>query len=607
MKRLLKNLKPFLLIIVLTLALILLQSLSELALPSLMADIVDYGVATGDTDFIWKTGGTMLVIALAGVACSIGSSYLSARISTGFGKELRAQVFSHVTTLPVTEFEEFGTASLITRTTNDISQIQMVVLMLLRIVASAPLMFIGGIVMAVSRDRHLSMLLLAVLPVLAVLAIVLSKKVMPLFKKIQEKLDRLNLVLREGLTGVRVIRAFNKTEYETKRFDEANKDLTQTMLRVNRTMAALMPVINLTINFVIIAIIWFGSHRIDAGYMEVGGLMAFIQYAMSILMSLIMVAMIFVFLPRAAVSADRINEILDTRIEKDTVLDAYPVLAAQSGDSEDLRLAGGTKQEHTVVHQAGEPCDDRLRGIVKFENVYFSYSDAERPTLSDITFAARPGEMTAILGGTGSGKSTLVSLIPRFHDVDSGGVLLDGVDIRDIPLARLRERIGFVPQQAVLFSGTIAENIRYGKPDATDEEVRRAAEIAQALNFIERLPKGFDSYVAQGGVNFSGGQKQRLCIARAIVRRPDIYIFDDSFSALDFKTDARLRAALKKEVKDATMIVVAQRVNTILDADLIMVMDEGRIVCSGSHKELIKTCPVYREIVLSQLSEEEIA
>ena len=590
MKRLLKNLKPFLLIIVLTLALILLQSLSELALPSLMADIVDYGVATGDTDFIWKTGGTMLVIALAGVACSIGSSYLSARISTGFGKELRAQVFSHVTTLPVTEFEEFGTASLITRTTNDISQIQMVVLMLLRIVASAPLMFIGGIVMAVSRDRHLSMLLLAVLPVLAVLAIVLSKKVMPLFKKIQEKLDRLNLVLREGLTGVRVIRAFNKTEYETKRFDEANKDLTQTMLRVNRTMAALMPVINLTINFVIIAIIWFGSHRIDAGYMEVGGLMAFIQYAMSILMSLIMVAMIFVFLPRAAVSADRINEILDTRIEKDTVLDAYPVLAA-----------------HTVVHQAGEPCDDRLRGIVKFENVYFSYSDAERPTLSDITFAARPGEMTAILGGTGSGKSTLVSLIPRFHDVDSGGVLLDGVDIRDIPLARLRERIGFVPQQAVLFSGTIAENIRYGKPDATDEEVRRAAEIAQALNFIERLPKGFDSYVAQGGVNFSGGQKQRLCIARAIVRRPDIYIFDDSFSALDFKTDARLRAALKKEVKDATMIVVAQRVNTILDADLILVMDEGRIVCSGSHKELIKTCPVYREIVLSQLSEEEIA
>jgi ATP-binding cassette subfamily B protein len=260
-----------------------------------------------------------------------------------------------------------------------------------------------------------------------------------------------------------------------------------------------------------------------------------------------------------------------------------------------------------VVHQAGEPCDDRLRGIVKFENVYFSYSDAERPTLSDITFAARPGEMTAILGGTGSGKSTLVSLIPRFHDVDSGGVLLDGVDIRDIPLARLRERIGFVPQQAVLFSGTIAENIRYGKPDATDEEVRRAAEIAQALNFIERLPKGFDSYVAQGGVNFSGGQKQRLCIARAIVRRPDIYIFDDSFSALDFKTDARLRAALKKEVKDATMIVVAQRVNTILDADLILVMDEGRIVCSGSHKELIKTCPVYREIVLSQLSEEEIA
>lgn len=602
MKKLLKNLKPFLLTIVITLILILLQSLSELALPSLMADIVDYGVATGDTPFIWKTGGTMLIIALAGVACSIGSSYLSSRISTGFGKELRAQVFSHVTTLPVDEFEEFGTASLITRTTNDISQIQMVVLMLLRIVASAPLMFIGGIIMALSRDRYLSMLLLAAIPVLAVLAVVISKKVMPLFKQIQEKLDKLNLVLREGLTGVRVIRAFNKAEYETKKFDEANKDLTATMLRVNRTMAALMPIINLTINFLIIAIIWFGSHRIDAGYMEVGGLMAFIQYAMSILMSLIMVSMIFVFLPRAAVSADRINEILETATEKDVLLDGSSISTVQTG----VVVYNGR------VSEAAGPADEGSRacvsrGTVEFKDVRFSYADAEKPTLSDITFTARPGEMTAILGGTGSGKSTLINLIPRFYDVDSGSVSLDGVDVRDIPLPRLRERIGFVPQQAVLFSGTIAENIRHGKPDATDDEVRRAAEIAQALDFIEKMPKGFDSYVAQGGVNLSGGQKQRLCIARAIVRRPDIYIFDDSFSALDFKTDAKLRAALKREIKDATMIVVAQRVNTILDADLILVMDEGRIVCSGTHKDLIKTCQVYREIVLSQLSEEEIA
>lgn len=602
MKKLLKNLKPFLLMIVLTLVLILLQSLSELALPSLMADIVDYGVTTGDTAFIWKTGGTMLIIALAGVACSIGSSYLSSRISTGFGKELRAQVFSHVTTLPVDEFEEFGTASLITRTTNDISQIQMVVLMLLRIVASAPLMFIGGIVMAFSRDRRLSMLLLAAIPVLAVLVFVISKKVMPLFKQIQEKLDKLNLVLREGLTGVRVIRAFNKAEYETKKFDEANKDLTSTMLRVNRTMAALMPIINLIINFLIIAIIWFGSHRIDAGYMEVGGLMAFIQYAMMILMSLIMVSMIFVFLPRAAVSADRINEVLDTGAEKDVVSDGSPLSTVQTGVVvDDVRFS-------EVADPAAEGSRTCVaKGTIEFKDVRFSYADAEKPTLSDITFTARPGEMTAILGGTGSGKSTLINLIPRFYDVASGSVSLDGVDVRDIPLPCLRERIGFVPQQAVLFSGTIAENIRHGKPDATDDEVRRAAEIAQALDFIEKMPKGFDSYVAQGGVNLSGGQKQRLCIARAIVRRPDIYIFDDSFSALDFKTDAKLRAALKREIKDATMIVVAQRVNTILDADLILVMDEGRIVCSGTHKDLIKTCQVYKEIVLSQLSEEEIA
>lgn len=438
--------------------------------------------------------------------------------------------------------------------------------------------------MALSRDRYMAKLLLAIIPVLVVVVVVVSKKVMPMFKEVQQKLDKLNLVLREGLTGVRVIRAFNKIDYEKKRFDEANRDLTETMLRVNRTMAVLMPIVNLSINFLIIGIIWVGSHRIDLGYMEVGGLMAFIQYAMHILMSMIMVSMIFIMLPRAAVSADRINEILDTEPESDIMV-----------------VEGG------IVTVDARDAKATLRGTIEFRDVTFSYPDAERPTLSNITFTAKPGQMTAILGGTGSGKSTVVNLIPRFFDVDSGQILIDGVDIRDIPLRELRGRIGLVPQQAILFSGTIAENIRYGKPDATDEEVRRAAEIAQALDFIEKLPKGFDSYVAQGGVNFSGGQKQRLCIARAIVRRPDVYIFDDSFSALDFKTDAKLRAALKREVSDAVMIVVAQRVNTILDADLILVMDEGKIVGSGTHKELLKTCQVYREIVLSQVAEEEIA
>ncbi|HHY69067.1 MAG TPA: ABC transporter ATP-binding protein [Bacillota bacterium] len=584
MRRLLRHLKPFTFLVILTLGLVLLQSLSELALPSLMADIVDFGIARGNTEFIWKTGGKMLLVALAGVICSIASSYFSAKISTGFGKELRGEVFTHVTSLRVDDFEEFGTASLITRTTNDISQIQMVVLMLLGIVASAPLMFVGGVIMALSRDRYMAKLLLAIIPVLVVVVVVVSKKVMPMFKEVQQKLDKLNLVLREGLTGVRVIRAFNKIDYEKKRFDEANRDLTETMLRVNRTMAVLMPIVNLSINFLIIGIIWVGSHRIDLGYMEVGGLMAFIQYAMHILMSMIMVSMIFIMLPRAAVSADRINEILDTEPESDIMV-----------------VEGG------IVTVDARDAKATLRGTIEFRDVTFSYPDAERPTLSNITFTAKPGQMTAILGGTGSGKSTVVNLIPRFFDVDSGQILIDGVDIRDIPLRELRGRIGLVPQQAILFSGTIAENIRYGKPDATDEEVRRAAEIAQALDFIEKLPKGFDSYVAQGGVNFSGGQKQRLCIARAIVRRPDVYIFDDSFSALDFKTDAKLRAALKREVSDAVMIVVAQRVNTILDADLILVMDEGKIVGSGTHKELLKTCQVYREIVLSQVAEEEIA
>ncbi len=651
MRRFFQYLKPFSLMVVTVMILVLLQSLAELALPSLMADIVDKGIARGDTSLIWRTGGRMLLIALGGTACAILGGYLSARVSNGYGRDLRSAVFSHATALTLYEFDKVGTASLITRTTNDITHVQMVILMTLRIVISAPMMFIGGIIMAFSKDPRLSLLLVAVLPVIALLVYIVSKKGMPLFKALQKKLDKLNLVLREGLSGVRVIRAFDRTDYETQRFDEANKDLTQTTVRVNRIMAALMPLMTLTLNFVTIAIIWVGSHRIDAGYLEVGGLMAFIQYAMHILMSLVMVSMIFVMLPRASVSASRINEVLDLTPEmaaastssskisgghrmNPSSMRSDPLEVTGEGHeapgadvaeftacSEPLEVTGEGHEapgadvaEFTACGftniQSGDVSAQeqfQIQGTVEFRNVTFSYPGAEHPALSDVSFLAKPGEVTGIVGGTGSGKSTLVNLIPRFYDVDSGQILIDGIDIRELPHESLRNHIGLVPQRAVLFSGTVADNIRYGKQDATDEEVRWAAEIAQALNFVSKMPDGFDSYIAQGGTNVSGGQKQRLCIARALVRRPQIFIFDDSFSALDFRTDARLRAALRRQTANATMFVVAQRVSTVMDADRIIVLDEGRVTGIGTHKELLKTCRVYREIVYSQLSEEEIA
>jgi len=599
LKRFFEYLKPFSAMVVTVMLLALLQSLAELALPSLMAVIVDKGIARGDTALIWGTGGRMLLVALGGTVCAIMAGYLSARVSAGYGKALRDRVFTHATSLSVHEFDKVGTSSLITRATNDINQVQAVVLMSLRMVIMTPMMFIGGIVMAVSKDPRLSLMLVAVLPVIAICIYVVSKKGLPLFKAMQQKLDRLNLVLREGLTGVRVIRAFNRIDYEARRFDEANKDLTGTAVRVNRIMAALMPMLTLTLNFMTIAIIWIGSHRIDAGYLEVGGLMAFIQYAMRILMSLIMVSMIFVMLPRAAASASRISE----------VLDSIPEMDMAGMYTTDIDIVGTDTSGITLSQDAGGNMQalNEPRGTVEFRNVTFSYPGAEKPALNQVSFKAKPGEITAIIGGTGSGKSTLISLLPRFHDVDSGEILIDGVDIRELPFEDLRARIGLVPQKAVLFSGSVADNIRYGKEDATDDEVRHAAEIAQALGFVSQMPDGFDSYIAQGGTNVSGGQKQRLCIARALVRRPEICIFDDSFSALDFKTDARLRSELREQITDATMFLVAQRVSTVLDADRILVLDEGRIVGNGTHKELLKDCSVYREIVLSQLSEEEVA
>lgn len=574
MMKLFRMLKPYRVGVVFVLLAVFVQALTELYLPTLMADIVDDGIAKSDIPYIWQIGGLMLGVALAGMVCSIIGSYLSARVSMGFGRDLRSKVFSHAQRFTLKEFDKFGTASLITRTTNDITQVQQVLIMMLRMLAMAPMMMIGGIIMAVSKDAKLSLVLVVVIPILALLILVLGRSALPLFKAMQKKIDRLNLVLRENLTGIRVIRAFGREESESKRFDEASSDLTDTAIRVNKLMAAMMPAMMLILNFSTIAIIWFGSIRIDAGDMQLGNLIAFIQYAMQILFSLIMVSIIFVMVPRASVSAGRINE----------VLEAVP-------DIED----------------APSPKTVAERGHLEFRDVSFSYEGAEAPAIEHISFDAKPGEVTAIIGGTGSGKSTLVSLIPRFYDVSSGAVLVDGVDIRDLSQESLRRKIGYVPQKALLFTGSVAENIRHGKEDATDEEVREAARIAQAAEFIDGLEEGYDSPVSQGGSNLSGGQKQRLSIARALVRRPEIYIFDDSFSALDFKTDAKLRAALKQETKDSTVLMVAQRVSTVMDADRIIVIDQGRVAGVGRHGELMRTSEVYREIVSSQLSEEEIA
>ena len=570
-----KYLKPYTVSIVAVLALVFAQTLSELYLPTLMADVVDKGIVNGDTNYIIRIGGLMLLFALGGTICSIVATYLSSKAAVGYGTILRSKVFSRVESFSLQEFSKLGTATLITRTTNDITQVQMVTILILRMMVSAPLMMIGGVIMALSKDKPLTLVLVVVIPLLALAIGIIAKMGIPLFKLMQVKLDKLNLVLREGLTGIRVIRAFNRDENEKIRFDDANADLTNNAIKVNKIMAALMPIMMLALNFTTIAIIWFGGIRIDNGDMQVGSLMAFIQYAMQIMFSLIMVSMMFVMVPRAAASAVRINEVLDTVPE---IID--PVQA---------KIASGQ------------------RGFVEFKEVSFSYPGAEQPVLHNISFSAKPGEITAIIGGTGSGKSTLINLIPRFYDIDQGSILVDGVDVREMTQESLRAKIGLVPQNTVLFSGTITENIRYGKENSTYEEVKHAAETAQALEFVSEMKEGLDSVIAQGGTNISGGQKQRLSIARALIRRPEIYIFDDSFSALDFKTDARLRAALKKEIADSTVFIIAQRVATVMDADRIIVLDDGQIAGIGSHKELMNTSEVYREIVYSQLSEEELA
>ncbi|GGD93047.1 ABC transporter ATP-binding protein [Paenibacillus nasutitermitis] len=574
MMKLLRFLKPYRTPVIFVLILVLLQSLSDLYLPTLMADIVDKGVVTGDTPYIWKIGGVMMVIALLGAVCSVGASYLSAKASGGFGKDVRSRVFSHVSQFSLNEFDKIGTASLITRTTNDITQVQQVLMMMMRVMVMAPMMCFGGIIMAMYKDMTLSLVIIAIVPILALLIFVIVRKGIPLFRAMQLKLDKLNLVLRENLTGIRVIRSFNRVGHEQKRFNAANLDLTDTAIRVNRIMASLMPVMMLMMNIASVALIWFGGLRIDSNHMEVGDLIAFIQYAFQIMFSLMFASMMFVMIPRASASAVRINEVLDMQPDiNDPVVPKQPSAA----------------------------------GLVEFDNVTFHYPGAEMPAVSNISFTAGPGEITAIIGGTGSGKSTLINLIPRFYDLTDGQIRIGGIDIRDLTQEQLRAGIGLVPQKSVLFTGTIAENIRYGKEDATEEEVRHAAEIAQASDFVSKMQEGFESPIAQGGTNVSGGQKQRLSIARALVRKPSIYLFDDSFSALDFKTDAKLREALRPATTEATVIIVAQRVSTVMDADRIIVLEDGKVAGIGSHRELLQSNEIYREIVTSQLSEEEIA
>ncbi|MBN2286232.1 MAG: ABC transporter ATP-binding protein [Tissierellales bacterium] len=575
MIKLLKNMKKYKGLVLLVLIFTISQVVAELFLPKLMADIVNIGIKNADTAYIIRTGWVMLWIAIAGTVAAVAKMYTSAVASMSFTRDLRERLFKKIQAFSPGEFDEIGTSSLITRTTNDITQIQNVVIMGLRMMIRAPMMAIGGIVMAVSKNPGLSSILLIAVIVLAVFIGIVASRTLPLFKSIQIKIDNLNRVVRERLTGVRVIRAFNRIEHEKERFDTANVDLTSTSLKVNRIMAAMLPMIMLLFNVTNMALIWFGAIRIDNGSFLVGDLMAFIQYAMQILFSIMMMTMIFIMIPRASASAIRINEIFD---KESLILDP----------------------EHPVKAEGGS-------GVLEFKDVCFKYIGAEEYALSGISFKSYPGETTAIIGSTGSGKSTLVNMIPRFFDPCGGQILIDGTDIREMSQYDLRQKIGYVPQKAILFSGTIAENIRFGDASMDRARIEEAAIIAQSDEFILAMESEYESVVSQGGTNLSGGQKQRISIARAIASHKEIYIFDDSFSALDFKTDAKVRQALIEMIKDATVIIVSQRVNTIMKADRIIVLEKGEIVGMGTHRELMKNNHVYQDIVYSQMSEEESA
>lgn len=572
MLKLFKGLKPYWTLVIGVLVLVFISTLTDLELPDLMSDIVDTGIVQGDVSYILGRGGVMLLVALLGTVCTILTSYLSSKIGMGFSRDLRKKVFEKVESFSLTEINEMGTASLITRTTNDINQVQMVVIMMMRMMLSAPIMIVGALIMALRKDVELSKVILVVIPIIIVTIVIIAKFTLPMFQKMQNKIDKLNLVVRENLTGIRVIRVFNKVEAEQERFNQASLEVSRIATMANRLMGALMPLMMLILNLSIIAVIWFGGIRINDGDLMVGDLMAFIQYLTQVMFSLLMLTMMFVLIPRAQASAVRINEVLEMK---------------------------------SPIQEPKEAIQPQLKGYVEFKNVSFGYEGAEEYAISNISFVAKPGEVTAIIGGTGSGKSSILNMIPRFYDAAKGEVLVDGVNVRHMNQQELRSKIGYVPQKAVLFTGTIRDNILYGKEDATDEEVRHALDIAQATDFVSKMKEGIESPISQGGTNVSGGQKQRLSIARAIVRKPEIYLFDDSFSALDFKTDAQLRAALKKETKDSTVIIVAQRVSTVMDATRILVMDEGHVVGMGTHEELLQTNEIYQQIVESQLKKGE--
>ena len=527
------------------------------------------------TNFIIISGLKMLGIALISMAAAVIVGLISARIAAGLSRSLRGDVFKKVTKFSNAEFDKFSTASLITRSTNDIQQIQMLMVMLFRIVFYAPILGIGGVMKVLRTDTNMTWIIAVGVILISLLVSVLFGFAMPKFKAVQKLVDKLNLVTREHLTGMLVIRAFSTQKHEEVKFDNANKDLTKTNLFVNRLMSSMMPVMMLIMNGLTLLIVWVGSHQVDLGTMQVGDMMAFMQYAMQIIMSFLMISMISIMLPRASVSAQRISEILYT----------------------DLSIKDKENPNNFM---------DSKKGYVEYKNVSFKYPGAEDYVLENISFTAKPGETTAIIGSTGSGKSTLINLIPRFYDVSQGQITIDGVDIKDVNQKSLRDKIGYIPQKGVLFSGTIESNLKYGSPNATAEDLEKSAQIAQALEFIDNKPEKYNTEISQGGTNVSGGQKQRLSIARALVKKPEVYIFDDSFSALDFKTDAALRKSLKENIKDATMIIVAQRISTIKDANQIIVLDEGRVVGIGTHKELLENCEVYEQIALSQLSKEEL-
>ncbi|MFI8290073.1 ABC transporter ATP-binding protein [Streptomyces sp. NPDC085614] len=563
--------KPIALLVLLQ----LLQTCASLYLPTLNADIIDNGVVNGDTGYILRFGALMVAVSVVQVVCNIGAVYYGARTASALGRDVRAAVFERVQSFSAREVGHFGAPSLITRTTNDVQQVQMLVLMAFTLMVSAPIMCVGGIIMALGQDVPLSAVLLAVVPVLGIAVSLIVKRMRPLFRTMQERLDTVNRVLREQISGNRVIRAFVKDDYERDRFKVSNTELTDVSMATGRLMALMFPTVMTVVNVSSIAVVWFGAHRIDSGGMEIGALTAFLAYLMQIVMAVMMATFMFMMVPRAEVCAERIEEVLGT--------------------------------ESSVVPPVAPVRELRQRGHLEVRAADFRYPGAEESVLRSVALEARPGETTAIIGSTGSGKSTLLGLVPRLFDVTGGEVLVDGVDVRTLDQALMARTVGLVPQKPYLFSGTVATNLRYGKPDATDEELWHALEVAQAADFVRELEAGLNAPIAQGGTNVSGGQRQRLAIARTLVQRPEIYLFDDSFSALDYKTDALLRAALSEETADATVVIVAQRVSTIRDADRIVVLDQGRVVGTGRHHELMAGNETYREIVLSQLTEAEAA